>query len=919
MALNRSHDSFCSLLAQSGLIDDERQKELHARFAERMNGQLPESCQLFAEFLIRQNALTLWQAKKLLQGKHKGFFLGKYRLLSLLGRGGMSSVYLAEHTVMRRRSAIKVLPFKQVKNEAALGRFHREAQAVASLDHPNIVRAYDVDHVMEGSTEIHFLVMEHVEGRSLQQLVDEDGPVEFANAVEYARQAASGLIHAHESGMVHRDVKPSNLLLDENGVVKVLDLGLARMVENATEKSSLTLEHDQTVLGTADYLSPEQAVDSHSVDHRSDIYSLGCTLYFLLTGRPPFPDGTLAQRLLAHQTKSPPPISDFRPDVPSSLKSIVKGMMAKQPDERMDSMEVVAKVLAEWLHENSDRFPLTKSSSPIMSNVRRVWPSKARHPNDTTAAGFKSDDVPTEEEQSQFILSDSPSHPGDSEAAVGDFREFLSNLDSPSEQETTVPALSVSETVVSRQRSRVLGEKRTDTIAVGSQDDSTTDGPSGDTTVTHVDLHEEHALPNLIERDEDARKVPRLSNIQIIAAGVASAVLLLMVGLFRLAGDTPETSKETWKPGGDISSGQIVMVPDIEPGSDITVGPNGHFDNITAAIEYVAENFHPLSSEDVLTIRVVGGRTYEERIVFGNSQPGRTPAGVHIICEDDEPAVLKPQGNEPIVDLRNVDRFRLQGFHLNGTGQPTLVRLEGYLVSSVLAELNIEGAAEYAVQGIGVSGLIGEDRFRMENLTFRNTGTGGTAMRFEPGESPTKDLLLSGCRILGDYETGVAISGGASHVEIERCIFDGSRTPVRFTDPPEVIEYITVANCTLRSFQQGISLQRRVTDDVRRLTFSKLLFLDGSGPEVTALEPLPEGTLQASFNWSDRVAPESTTTGELDIFQENGRRGARVSVVATDDSASSTYLQPNSPDLREAGIASSGPHSFIGAVTPAGE
>jgi eukaryotic-like serine/threonine-protein kinase len=338
-------ESFLGLVKQSGLIDQELLKKAWKEM--RAQGATTDDPVALAEEFFKRNLLTRWQIDKLLQGKHKGFLLGKYRLLSLLGSGGMSSVYLAEHVLMRRRVAIKVLPKSRVDDSSYLQRFHREAQAVASLDHRNIVRAYDVDN----EDKTHFLVMEYVSGCSLQTLVDKEGPLAPVAAAEYIRQAAEGLHHAHKAGMVHRDIKPGNVLLDEKGTVKLLDLGLARFF-NEKEESSLTRKHDEKVLGTADYLSPEQALDSHLVDVRSDVYSLGCTLYFLLTGRPPFPDGTMAQRLLAHQTKQPTPIHTLRPETPPELVAVVDRMMAKKPDDRFQSAKDASQALLQWLSEH---------------------------------------------------------------------------------------------------------------------------------------------------------------------------------------------------------------------------------------------------------------------------------------------------------------------------------------------------------------------------------------------------------------------------------------------------------------------------------------------------------------------------------------------------------------------------------------
>jgi serine/threonine-protein kinase len=224
-----------------------------------------------------------------------------------------------------------------------LGRFHREARAAAAVDHRNIVRAYDIDN----EDDIHYLVMEYIDGRDLHSLVKSEGTLDFHVAAEYIAQAAEGLQHAHEAGLIHRDVKPGNLLLDQRGVVKVSDLGLARFDES--EKASLTMEHNENVLGTADYVAPEQALDSHRADSRADIYSLGCTLFFLLTGHPPFPEGTLSQRLMAHQTQEPPEIAAERPDVPMELVAIYTKMVAKNPAMRYQSMNEVARALRSWL------------------------------------------------------------------------------------------------------------------------------------------------------------------------------------------------------------------------------------------------------------------------------------------------------------------------------------------------------------------------------------------------------------------------------------------------------------------------------------------------------------------------------------------------------------------------------------------
>lgn len=344
-----SVEKLAELLEKSGLIEPERLKQALDEVRGPDGRWTVDDASAVLNRLITAGLITSWQAGKFLDGLYKGFFLGKYKLLDHLGTGGMSSVYLAEHVLMRRRVAIKILPKHRVRDSSYLDRFYREARAAASLDDPNIVRAYDVD--CEG--DIHYIVMEFVSGHDLQQLVKQAGPLPYEKAADYIRQAASGLAHAHQVGLIHRDIKPANLLVDAKGTVKVLDMGLARF--SADEEASLTVAFDENVLGTADYLAPEQAINSHQVDARADIYSLGCTLYFLLTGHPPFPEGSLTQRLMMHQTKEPASIHDDRPDAPSTLVAICNRMMAKKADQRYQTAAEVCRALEHWLSQPAAR------------------------------------------------------------------------------------------------------------------------------------------------------------------------------------------------------------------------------------------------------------------------------------------------------------------------------------------------------------------------------------------------------------------------------------------------------------------------------------------------------------------------------------------------------------------------------------
>jgi tRNA A-37 threonylcarbamoyl transferase component Bud32/uncharacterized protein YjhX (UPF0386 family) len=270
--------------------------------------------------------------------------LGNYVLLEKLGQGGMGEVYKARHRRMDRIVAVKLLSAAALRSEELVRRFQREVRAAARLCHPGIVTAYDADEA-EGR---HFLVMEYVDGADLATLVRQAGPLPAPEAVECLRQAAAGLEYAHAQGVIHRDLKPSNLLLDRSGTVKLLDLGLARLDEPADNDTvaAASLTGSGQVMGTADYMSPEQAGDCRTVDRRTDIYALGCTLFFLLTGRPPYHGPSWLDTIVAHRSQPIPSLRDSLPDVPPGLDAVYQRMLAKKPEERYESMQAVRSALA---------------------------------------------------------------------------------------------------------------------------------------------------------------------------------------------------------------------------------------------------------------------------------------------------------------------------------------------------------------------------------------------------------------------------------------------------------------------------------------------------------------------------------------------------------------------------------------------
>jgi WD40 repeat protein/tRNA A-37 threonylcarbamoyl transferase component Bud32 len=362
--------------------------------------QLAEAEQLAQELdardlgreLVRRGWLTAFQVNRLLQGQGASLCLGGCVLLARLGSGGMGQVFKARHRKLGRLVALKVIHKERLAGPEAVRRFLREVRATSKLSHPNIVHALDAGQ----DGDIHFLVLELVEGVNLARLVAERGPLPVAEACEYIRQAALGLQHAHEQGLVHRDIKPSNLMVcggdGQPVTVKLLDLGLSRSDHPDAEQASSTLTDTGAVMGTPDYIAPEQVTDSKHVDIRADLYSLGCTLYFLLTGRPPFLGDTLGLKLIQHQLHEPEAVEALRPEVPAAVAAIVRKLMAKCPDDRYQTpaelAEVLGKILqrANWAPAGSFS-GLAGDATDVVGSWWKLWLGRGWSPRRLIRAG----------------------------------------------------------------------------------------------------------------------------------------------------------------------------------------------------------------------------------------------------------------------------------------------------------------------------------------------------------------------------------------------------------------------------------------------------------------------------------------------------------------------------------------------------
>ena len=346
-------ENLCGFLIRSKLMTPEEMRAMHQRWQAESKeniGSVPH----FLKWLVAQQYVTEYQAVLLQKGQADDFFLGPYKILDRIGRGRMAGVYKAMHTLSMQVVAIKVLPPSRAKNSQVLGRFEREARLSLKLKHPNVVRTFQVGE----ARGLNWLVMEHLEGETLDEVLARRRRLPPPEAVRLIHQALLGLQHIHEMGMVHRDLKPANLMLafPPNGpksdvtdlaTVKILDIGLARSMFDEEDKTELTAEG--VLLGTPDYLSPELARDPRSSDIRADIYSLGCVLYHLLTGQPPFPDRNILNQMIRHATETPKPIREFNSQVAEGLEQIIGYMMAKDPTKRYPTPERAAMGLQVFL------------------------------------------------------------------------------------------------------------------------------------------------------------------------------------------------------------------------------------------------------------------------------------------------------------------------------------------------------------------------------------------------------------------------------------------------------------------------------------------------------------------------------------------------------------------------------------------
>jgi serine/threonine protein kinase/tetratricopeptide (TPR) repeat protein len=707
-------DELLALLQRSELVAAERLRELEPPPPAATPKQL-------AAQLVASGLLTRFQAEQLLLGKYRGFTLGKYRVLERIGHGGNGTVYLCEHQIVRRKVAIKVLPTNRADSPAALTRFYREARAAGALDHPNLVKAHDVDE----ENGLHFLVMDFVDGTNLQDLVTRNSPLDPVRAAHYVAQAARGLEAAHAAGLVHRDVKPGNLLLDRHGVIRVSDLGLARFQCDDDENNPLTLRFDdKTVLGTADYVAPEQALNSHEVDGRADIYSLGATFYFLLTGQPPFPEGKAAKKLMAHQIQEPVPVGQLRPEVPAEMAAVVARMMAKRPQERYQSPAEVVAALQAWTA--TPVAPPLPEEMPQLSPAVRVPASPSPDPSSAALlrnSGQRSSGV-RGSARSGRTIHDSSAGP----ASNGRSGPRTGPRPGPRSGSSSSGALG-------HTMRRTAADTRT-------RSDYT---PSGSHRKTHLDTRAVKAPPVTGQyrrrggtgawaawlRSPWGRRV-----VIFVVVGIVAG-LALRWALRKPAAATTTTSAP------DATGRAPTLV--VRPG-----GGDGAYSSIGAALRQARPGSRILVEAD----------DWAEALDLAADVPPVRIEGHNAIDAVRWRAPVGHPAGKPLVHITGRPGLTLTGVDLDGGGQvEDLVRAEGSCANVVLENVSLTG-------------------FRRTGITFRNCQAQGggpvvvrhvrvftdhkapAALAFEaaPG-SANRDVLVHECRLEGPYSAAVVVDG----------------------------------------------------------------------------------------------------------------------------------------------------------------
>jgi eukaryotic-like serine/threonine-protein kinase len=750
-------DEFLVLVSKSELIPKGRLEEyVNRKQAERT---VPATPVKMALALIHDGLLTKYQAEQLLVGRWRNFMVGgKYKLLERIGNGGMAMVFLCEHLVMKRLVALKILPTAHCQDKELLGRFHREARALSSLRHPNIVGAYDADR----ADQIHFLVMEYVDGADLDQLIQKVGRLSWERAADYICQAAHGLQHAHECGLVHRDMKPGNLLLDRSGTIKLLDLGLARIFHESTD--DLTTGRDvQTLLGTVDYLAPEQALNSHDVDIRADIYGLGATFYFLLTAKGLFEDGSVAEKLAWHLHRPPVPISEARPDVPVGLIRVIDRMLAKKPDDRYQTPDEVIEALEPWT-----RTPVAPPDPSEFTQLSKAARSLAQ--------------------------------PSSNRLNISSTRPIGSNSRRPA--------------------ATSKGNQDTEVMQDGGSTSTAREPSRPKQEPTHHDIP---PLPKKAEAAPSKRPLRKRLALAGTAAGLLAAGAVVWwafsegnagfngaIGAKNPRVEPRPSESETNAP---TSVGSNNTPPaDLEHDATFSLvsesGSSKPFTGLRDAIKaakagdrVVVNGSLVVESIELSDVEGVPANLTIEGVVPGSKgQPVRWRGAKG----------LGP--GRPLLEVSGLEGFHLKGFLFDGQGRVTdLVRLSGRGGGSMLEDLQFQGATR---AGLVLRGWLGESSrpSTIRKAQFSTSAPSEAALLIEADadrpDLASEAIRVVACRFVGPFSAALLVGGPVEGLEVEQCRFSKATDGLRYRrSEPRAPIRARLANNTFSELQRGIHFE----------------------------------------------------------------------------------------------------------------
>ncbi|HXG10637.1 MAG TPA: protein kinase [Gemmataceae bacterium] len=878
-------EEFLDLVRKTDVVDPKVLNDYLEQL--RAAGPLPAEPNRLAALLVRDGLLTNFQAGLFLLGRTTGFTIGKYRILERLGTGGMGSVFLCEDRNLRRRVAVKVLPPRIAKDPASLARFHREAQVVAVLDHPNIVHALDFCQ----DDNLYYLVMEFIDGHSLQEIVDKQGPLDLDRACHYIRQAARGLEHAFKNGLVHRDIKPGNILVDKSGTVKILDLGLARFTDSRNEAITTRFD-DNSVMGTADYLSPEQAVSLHDVDTRADIYSLGMTFYFLLAGHPPFKEGTVAQKLIWHQLKQPTPIREIRPEVPEELAAILDKMIAKDPARRYQTPGEVDEALAPWTQ--------TPVPRPPEIDGRRLSPAALGSGPPTGAAGGAA----TLRGSFSWVLPDSgsgPATPRPQGTATQVARGF-GDTPTPSGANTAAELLKpIDEDEVKngpksgrksaavqdraplspppRKRPASREEPIDEDVEVVEDDEGPPSAKKSSSSSSSIirpgEKGRKHGTSSSTKLRKRRKKGRFISDVDWrlwgpIGAGALLFLFVLLgvfVWLYNKSSPSPDEMADDTSPGlaqqNRTKPGRLVVSHDVQPNS---------FPTLRAALENAIPGDVIVVQLDTLeeTLRVDGDKGHGKEVTIESGLPKNR----RVIWK--APPTAPPE--EPILEVSGVSNLVLKGFQFDGQKQThDLVVISGRCPGLALDNVHFNN---FRKCGVRLKQCAGEDKrlVALRSLRFfspDNSAEACVTLEGGPGQG-SEHIRVEQSRFEGPCRSGILLSGPMTNVLIQRNRIWKTTDGVvwKKAEKPAPLQLVVVSN-TFADLRHGLHLEALPPADQTRLEIkNNLFYLVRQRLARTDQVPTQPDKLSTQWIWSEEG--QATGQDEVPISERYFRRTFEV-------------------------------------------